>query len=86
MSAFDHVVDAANDYAFVKRVAADDEQRSGLYFRRRIAATLWIPAVMVAIVAGQYWAESWQLTVALAALVSAGALILALGVPFRRKS
>ena len=84
MSAFDHVVEAASDYAFVKGLARDDEQQAGFYYRRRVAAALWIPAVMIAIVAGESWVQSWLVTIALVTVVTAGALILALGVPFRR--
>jgi hypothetical protein len=70
MPAWDHLGDAANDLAFTQGLIARDRAGGRHYLRLRVAATIWIPAFMVAILAGA-WASSWGLAAGLMVLTVA---------------
>ena len=84
MSRFDDAGDAAASFALVSMMAADPE-RHGRFLRRRTAAALWVPALLVAALAGGY---SRNGILGLVALVALSAAILVYserpGILFRR--
>jgi len=68
MSRFDHAGDAAADFAMVSMMAADPE-RKDRYVRRRNAAALWSPALLIAALVGGY-AHTWLAFIGVLAVLS----------------
>lgn len=48
MPSWDHMVDAANDFAFMKAMGNPDSERQARHARQRYAAVFWIPGAGVA--------------------------------------
>ena len=69
MSLADHAGDAAADFAMVKMMASDPD-RQGPFLRRRTAAVLWIPAMLISALAGG-WSHSGVVAFGLLALLCA---------------
>lgn len=78
MPSFDHIGDAANDLAFTRGMVASEAGQGTRYVRRRIAATVWIPAFIVAVLLGT-WAQSWELAVGLMVVIVVALVVYAEG-------
>ncbi len=85
MPSWDHVVEAANDFAFAKAMASTDGEGQARNNRRRFAAAAWIPgAILVAYLAGSQ--ESWAIAVVGFGVLLAGMYVYAERPRFGRKS
>ncbi len=66
MGAWDHVVDAAQDFAFLKATASSDEERQARNLRLRTVGVAWIPGLLLTMLLA---ARTQNFLVALAGVV-----------------